>query len=65
MDEGLLCPSSRQGRRLLEAQGGVSRSAERDLRLCLKKPRTFEKVRSKLSSYGKILRKALEKCVKK
>jgi len=32
------------GRSLFEAQEDVSRSAERDLRLCLKKPQTFEKV---------------------
>jgi hypothetical protein len=29
-------------------QKGISSSAELDLRLCLKNPRTFEKVRSKL-----------------
>ena len=32
------------GRRHFEAQRIVSRSSERDLRLCLKDPQTFEKV---------------------
>ena len=41
--EGLTPSEQSAGRRLFEAQG-VSRSAERDLRLCLKKPQTFEKV---------------------
>jgi len=41
--EGLTPSGMSAGRRHSESQG-VSRSAERDLRLCLKKPQTFEKV---------------------
>ena len=42
--EGLTPSEQPTGRRLFEAQGGVSPAAAGDLRLCLKKPQTFEKV---------------------
>jgi len=46
----LLLPNGRQGRRPFEAQGRISRSAERDLRLCLKNSPPFEKGGPKLST---------------
>ena len=41
----------RQIRFTISKRSSVLRSADGDLRLCLKNPRTFEKVRSKLSSF--------------
>jgi hypothetical protein len=41
---GVFTPSETEAGRLrFKAQKGVSRSAERDLRRCLKKPQVFEK----------------------